>query len=489
MAELQFPDIVGRFQQGQAYGRQVREEDRQRQNQSRLSELAAQAYGAEPGAQREFVQQAIGVDPSAGFALGGELQKQDANRDALLLNSARLFDSAPDALKPQVLQQIAPRLEQYLPGISQAPIEQVSQGVKAFIASRGGGGETRGSVVGNRIVNPVTGDVIYEGPEQPRYFLTDQGLVAVGQDGAREITLGGGTGGQTTTQEAGGRSVDVSQVTDPATRAAILANPDQFAALPGQGETVQVPGVAPGRRLLPAASAADAERLALARDANARAAEAARRADEAAARARAEDERRRKFGTIPPGFRVNAAGTGLEPVPGGPKPAGATATEGERKAATLLQRLRGSQAQLAAAVEENPRAASPSVGASIAGNLPLVGDIAANYANSPERQRVEAAQLDILDAALTLGTGAAYTKEQLEGYRRSYFPQIGDSDATIRDKAARLRNVISSAETAAGRAAAQVPGAVPREITSQAEYDALPSGAVYLEDGQQYRKP
>ena len=33
------------------------------------------------------------------------------------------------------------------------------------------------------------------------------------------------------------------------------------------------------------------------------------------------------------------------------------------------------------------------------------------------------------------------------------------------------------------------PQVQPSEITTQEEFDALPSGAVYLEDGQQYRKP
>lgn len=33
------------------------------------------------------------------------------------------------------------------------------------------------------------------------------------------------------------------------------------------------------------------------------------------------------------------------------------------------------------------------------------------------------------------------------------------------------------------------PSDGPREIATQAEYDALPSGAIYMEDGQQYRKP
>jgi hypothetical protein len=128
----------------------------------------------------------------------------------------------------------------------------------------------------------------------------------------------------------------------------------------------------------------------------------------------------------------------------------APTTEGERKAATLLGRLRFSQDQLKIATTESPDAASPSALGSIAGSLnPVLGTLA-----TPEaRQRVEAAQLDILDAALTLGTGAAYTKEQLEGYRKSYFPQYGDKQKTIEDKKARLDNVIKQAEIAAGRAA------------------------------------
>lgn len=134
-------------------------------------------------------------------------------------------------------------------------------------------------------------------------------------------------------------------------------------------------------------------------------------------------------------------------------------TEGERKAATLLARLEFSEKQLKDAVTANKGAASPSVIAGIGGSIPFVGEQARNVLNSSERQRVEAAQLDILDAALTLGTGAAYTKEQLRGYAQSYFPQIGDSQATIDDKAARLQNVIDSARIAAGRAA---PGAASK---------------------------
>ena len=148
---------------------------------------------------------------------------------------------------------------------------------------------------------------------------------------------------------------------------------------------------------------------------------------------------------------------GLVPFTSAPKEGGPT--EGERKAATLLQRLQFSQSQLTQALTDNPNAAKPNVFASAVAKL---SEPLANTLTSEDRQRVEAAQLDILDAALTLGTGAAYTKEQLEGYRKSYFPQIGDGPKQIKDKQARLENIISAAKIAAGRAeklVPQVPGA------------------------------
>ena len=138
---------------------------------------------------------------------------------------------------------------------------------------------------------------------------------------------------------------------------------------------------------------------------------------------------------------------------------GVVATEGERKAATLLQRLRGSKAQLDAVTQGDPSSRSPGMAAEFVRSFPLIGgDVPANLITPENRQRVEAAQLDMLDAALTLGTGAAYTQEQLRGYAKSYFPQVGDSPQTIADKEVRLNNIIKSAEIAAGRAA---PAAQP----------------------------
>ena len=169
-----------------------------------------------------------------------------------------------------------------------------------------------------------------------------------------------------------------------------------------------------------------------------------------------------------PGAAPTGAGRGAEGVTGdrvgpatplvGAKPLNAQMNEGERKAATLLQRLQFSESQLTDALLDDPDAAKPGLFASAVAKLstPL-----ANTLTPETRQRVESAQLDILDAALTLGTGAAYTSEQLEGYRKSYFPQIGDSPKAILDKQARLNNVIAAAKIAAGRAEKLVPAPVP----------------------------
>ena len=159
------------------------------------------------------------------------------------------------------------------------------------------------------------------------------------------------------------------------------------------------------------------------------------------------------------GKAVPIIGPDGKPVMGKAAAGAGNVTEGERKAATLLQRMQNSESQLEAALKTNPNAAKPGM---IQQGLSAMGmDTTANMLTPEARQQVEAAQLDILDSALTLGTGAAYTKEQLEGYRKSYFPQIGDKPQTIKDKQDRLNNVLSAARIAAGRAAGQVTAATP----------------------------
>jgi hypothetical protein len=142
-----------------------------------------------------------------------------------------------------------------------------------------------------------------------------------------------------------------------------------------------------------------------------------------------------------------------------PEKAGEKLTEGERTAGFLSERLNNSLNQLKQVTGEKPSAASPNVKAE-AIKFFTRSDYLKNLANPESRQQVEAAQYDILDSALTLGTGAAYTREQLESYRQSYFPQLGDKPKTVADKAKRLEGLLEAAYKKAGRAA-------PKETQSQ----------------------
>lgn len=139
-----------------------------------------------------------------------------------------------------------------------------------------------------------------------------------------------------------------------------------------------------------------------------------------------------------------------------PQPKPVEPTEGERTAGFLTTRLRDALATIERVGKESPEAMRPTFGAEAVRGI--FGETAANTMTSPARQQIEAAQIDALDAALTLGTGAAYTREQLDGYRKSYFPQLGDSDATVKDKERRREILFRSATIKAGRAAPKPSG-------------------------------
>ena len=137
-------------------------------------------------------------------------------------------------------------------------------------------------------------------------------------------------------------------------------------------------------------------------------------------------------------------------------------TEGMRKAAVLAGRLEGALSDLS---KLSPSAQTPELGPALlqsASFLPGL-DILASKLTSSDRAKAEAAQLDALDAALTLGTGAAYTNEQLKGYAKSYFPQIGNDAATIAAKQVRFERLVALAREQAGPAAKSID--IAREKT------------------------
>lgn len=128
-------------------------------------------------------------------------------------------------------------------------------------------------------------------------------------------------------------------------------------------------------------------------------------------------------------------------------------TEDEKKSAGYAIRLQNNLNLINGIVEKNPSAKQASILRTGLGKLPFFGEGLSASLASNDRERIEAAQLDMLDAALTLNTGAAYTKEQLEGLRKSYFPTPLDNEETIKDKADRVQSLIDTAMVRAGQAA------------------------------------
>lgn len=155
---------------------------------------------------------------------------------------------------------------------------------------------------------------------------------------------------------------------------------------------------------------------------------------------------------------------------------GVDTTEAEKTAGFLATRLAGGLAKLG----ELGTSGNPTIGTQMANALPMgLG----NYLTGDARQRTRDAQLDLVDAALTLGTGAAYTPEQIEAYRQSYFPQIGDTQNNIKDKQQRLQTLLQAARLKAGAAAPQIDEALKASGLLNEAHSVSEEGVNAFRDG------
>lgn len=136
-----------------------------------------------------------------------------------------------------------------------------------------------------------------------------------------------------------------------------------------------------------------------------------------------------------------------------------------------------------------------------AGNYALTAATfgAGNFFTSEEWQQADQAQRDFINAILRRESGAVISESEFANARKQYFPQPGDSEAVIAQKAANRKNAINGVVRAAGPA--YTPPNVPAlygdgagdEMAypqTQEDFDALPSGAIYVDpdDGMTYRK-
>ncbi len=134
---------------------------------------------------------------------------------------------------------------------------------------------------------------------------------------------------------------------------------------------------------------------------------------------------------------------------GGFKEVGGQPTEGDKKVLQLLTRIAGGASDIQNALTINPEAQqSGFLEATSRGTLGE-GMITRGIAGE-DRRIVTDAQADVLDALLTLGTGAAYNEEQKLANTVAYFPQYGDSERERAVKNDRLNRAVVAARIAAG---------------------------------------
>lgn len=171
------------------------------------------------------------------------------------------------------------------------------------------------------------------------------------------------------------------------------------------------------------------------------------------------------------------------------KGTGGKPTEAQQKTSVLLARVMKGFNDITGVATKNPEAQEPGVVESVRGGLMPGGitGIPARAIAGEDRRIVHDAQRDVLDALLTLSTGAAYTPEQLSGQMASYFPQYGDTQTEIATKNERMKSLIESVKINAGPRWGEVEKAIAPYMQSLdaniPEGSTVRDGNIYGPDG------
>lgn len=119
-------------------------------------------------------------------------------------------------------------------------------------------------------------------------------------------------------------------------------------------------------------------------------------------------------------------------------------------------------------------------------NIPLIGGIAGAAGNlllSDNQQKVDQAQRDFINAVLRKESGASIGKDEFTNAQRQYFPQTGDSQAVLEQKAANRKTAIQGLNVMAGPGAAQMQNAASKKEGGVLKVDANGNKAIVYPDG------
>lgn len=100
------------------------------------------------------------------------------------------------------------------------------------------------------------------------------------------------------------------------------------------------------------------------------------------------------------------------------------------------------------------------LGGKFTGPQSLFAKIAPNLLKSADRQQYDQAKRNFINAVLRRESGAAIGKDEFESADKQYFPQTGDADNTIAQKASNRQTVINNLYDQAGASRGTLPGQV-----------------------------
>lgn len=445
------------------------EAGRKRGQQQRLNHFAQQAYGADPMQRDAIVQQAIGTDADAGFALDKSLQADEDRRTKTLVNMSKMLTGTPEQYREPLYQKMRPSLQRL--GLATVPdtyTPEVGQIAEQLVQAYGGVGangvqSTYINRAGQRVAIMRDGSQQVLGDADARTQLRDHpGMTPEIVDLRAGTTQQLRTGGDLQSA-SGGREVPFS--IDPSLPPEVQAAIRQIEAT-GQPVPDQIT-VAKPAAARPAMSAAEAERIQIAREnaANARAA----REDAAAARQAAEQakaDQKAQANAVRQAEAATAANqliNAIDTLTSAPGFAELGTAVGDLKLNTPLLRsdVKDAEAQL--------KNVAGQVALATMARLKALSSTGATGFGS-----LTAPELNLLQNSI-----ATLQRENVSN------AQLVQSLKTIRD----TMEKVSAPQAATPDAPQRRATDQPQRVQTAADYDALPSGAQYVApDGSVRRK-
>jgi hypothetical protein len=146
----------------------------------------------------------------------------------------------------------------------------------------------------------------------------------------------------------------------------------------------------------------------------------------------------------PGGAAMPVTGPSGQPLRG----TGGAPTEGQSVAAGFAQRMELAES----IINRLPAGSQPGVGTRVAEAVPFVGGALARSIQSPETQMYDQAAQDWIRAKLRKESGAVIGPQEARDEFATYFPQVGDTQEKIQQKAEARRVATLAMQKSAGRA-------------------------------------